>query len=249
MAEYDNMDNAFEGMLYGVANYNRIEGGWAAAEAGGIGFGKPAFAYVGDEKNLYNYLNDTAKIVFDADFVASNLINATVNGVSIAEVTFTTDHDTTAELLVAAFAALDGVKCILDSNDANNRTFLVQSKGLANTSTAVVTAGASQAVATITYDSSQVYVGTTCSVQNSLGYYEQYDAVNVVAEGEVWVVPVLAVQAQESAYVDGAGADIGAFTDSTGVAVAATYRSSGVADALVRLYTEGHTNMTYAGLF
>lgn len=48
-------------------------------------------------------------VTFDVDFVASNVINGTVNSVAIAPVTFSVDHTTTITALAAAIQALANV--------------------------------------------------------------------------------------------------------------------------------------------
>lgn len=250
MGAYDNIDQAIEGLQYGLLQNNRIEGGWVATQEDGIEFGRPVFGYVDDELNLYNFLLDVGKLVFDGDFVTGNSIDITVNGVAAATVPFNSTHNITAGDVVTAISALTGVKCILDPADGTNRTFLIQTKGFTALVTEDVTGGAGQASGTITYFSSQVFVGVSIFVQNSPGLYEQYDAVNVMADGELWVKPTLAIEAQEDAYVDNESTDISTFTNSTvGVLVNAKYRSSGAADALVRLFVHGQTDMTYAGTF
>jgi hypothetical protein len=207
MGAYDTIDKAIKGLKYGDSLSTRIEGGWACAESDGILFGEPVFGYIDDDIHAYNFHNDVGKIVFDGDFVASNVITITVNGVDAADVTFATDHDTTAALVVAAVNALSGAKCLLDPADTDNRTFLIQTKGFDAVVAEAITGG-----------------------------------------GELWVTPAAAVEANNEAYVDNSGADIGEFSNA-GVAINARYRSSGAADALVRLRVHGQTEMTYAGSF
>ena len=248
MSAYETIDEAIRGLKYGIGPDGRIEGEFSCKEEDGIEFGDPVFGYVGDSVSAYKFKNDTGKIAFDADFVTSNTIDITVNGVAAAQVTFTTDHDTTAALVVAAVAALTGVECVLDAEDTDNRTFLIQVKGETALVTEAVAGGASQATGTITYGSSQVFLGVAMFDQNSEAMYEQYDAVNIMADGEIWVQPVEAVQALETAYVDNAATDIGEFSNA-GVEVNAKYRSNAAADGLARLRVLGQTSMTYAGLF
>ena len=202
MTAYNTMDQALVGMESGILG--RKEGGWACREISGIGFGKPVFGYRGDQKGAYNFYNDTAKIAFDADFIADNTINGVVNGVAIAEVTYTDSHAATMLLLIAAYAALTGVEAVLDSTDSNGRTLLVQAKGSVNVSTSVVTNGNSQATATITYGSSQVFVGVALMTQNDTGTqdlpgYAKYDAVNVMCDGVLWVEAKATVKANKDA--------------------------------------------------
>jgi hypothetical protein len=250
MTAYRNIDTAIRGLKYGIGPDGRIEGGWSCKESAGIEFGDPVFGYVGDSVSCYKFKLDTGKLVFDGDFVTSNVITITVNGVDAAAVTFDTDHDTTAALVVAAVAALDGVECVLDSTDTDNRTFLIQVKGETAVVAEAITGGAGQVTGTATYFSSQVFLGVALFDQNQPKLYEYQDAVNVMASGELWVQPVVAVEAMQVAYVDNAATDIGEFTISgSGVQVDAEYRSNASADGLARLRVNGQTQMTYAETF
>jgi len=253
MGAYDYMDNAVPGLKYGLGG--RIEGGWVVAEANGIGFGKPVFGYVGDEKKAYSFYNDVGKIVFDADFVANNVITITVNGEDAADVTYDTSHDNTMDLLVAAVSALTGVECALDPADTDNRTLLIRVKGATAAVAEAVTGGAGQATGTVTYGSGQVFVGVAMFVQKASSLdvssnqgYEQYDMVNVVADGELWVRAKAVVEANNEAYIDNSGADIGEFSNA-GVEVSARYRSNAADEGLARLRVDGQKEMTYASSF
>ncbi|MGD8707085.1 MAG: hypothetical protein PVI88_00190 [Nitrosopumilaceae archaeon] len=248
MAAYGTIDEAIRGLKYGLGPDGRIEGGWACKEADGIEFGDPVFGYVGDNISCYKFKNDVGKIVFDADFEASNVITITVNSVAAADVTFTTDHDTTAGLVVDAINALTGVKAVLDSTDTDNRTFLIQTKGQTAVVAEAVTGGSGQPDGTITYGSSQVFLGVALFSQNQPKLYEQYDAVNVMADGELWVEPVATVYAGQAGYVDNAATDIGEFSNA-GVEINGTYRSNATSGNLARLRVLGQKQMTYAGLF
>lgn len=248
MPAYRNIDTALRGLKYGIGPDGRIEGGWCCKETDGIEFGDAVFGYVGDEKSAYKFKLDTGKLVFDGDFVTANTIDITVNGVAASQVTFTTDHDTTAALVVSAVAALTGVECVLDSADATNRTFLIQVKGETALVTEDVQGGAGQVSGTITYGSSQVFLGVAVFVQNQPKLYELTDPINIMADGEIWVEPVAAVVANQDAFVDNAGADIGEFSNA-GVQVNAKYRSNAGANVLARLRVYGQTEMTYAGTF
>lgn len=87
-------------------------------------------------------------VLFDADFVTSNTIDMDINGVAITQQAFDSDHDTTAIALAVKIAAHAAVStCILDPNDANNRTFIITSADdlVITVTNIVVAAGASQA--------------------------------------------------------------------------------------------------------
>jgi len=95
-------------------------------------------------------------VVYDIDFVTSNIIAFSLNGNAISPVAFTTDHDTTMNALKAAVEGLPGVnKVELTDIGGDNRTLKITTEifnsSLYRTDKAVtvVTGGASQAVAVI----------------------------------------------------------------------------------------------------
>jgi hypothetical protein len=91
-------------------------------------------------------VKDRCILYFDADFVTSNVITITVNGVAAAAVTFTTDHATTIGLVAAAVAALTGVACTGEDNTVEGGSiFTIETAGVTITVSETVTAGASQA--------------------------------------------------------------------------------------------------------
>lgn len=92
---------------------------------------------------------DVRKLVFDADLITGNTIDMDVNGQSIGQVTYATSHAATMALLVTALELLSTVEsAIIDPNDANSRTIIIQSaSGVTNTTVTniVIAGGASQA--------------------------------------------------------------------------------------------------------
>ncbi|MCK4521364.1 MAG: baseplate J/gp47 family protein [Nanoarchaeota archaeon] len=90
-------------------------------------------------------LIDSQRLIFDAAFVTGNVINGKVNGIAWIQVPFNTNHDLTAVDLVAAIDALTDVSCILDPNDTDNRTFIIDKVVDVNVTDVAVTGGASQA--------------------------------------------------------------------------------------------------------
>jgi hypothetical protein len=71
--------------------------------------------------------NDTASSVFSADLVALNVINATVNGVAITPVVFTTSHLNTMQLIANEIQAIPSVSSATVGG-ANNRTITIISQ-------------------------------------------------------------------------------------------------------------------------
>ena len=95
----------------------------------------------------------SGKIIFDADFVTLNEIVVTVNGTAVTMVPFNTDHDTTMDDLVTQIEADIAESTVtLDAEDINNRTLLLEVFGGISAWEAVVTLGASQPIAAVTFD-------------------------------------------------------------------------------------------------
>lgn len=88
-------------------------------------------------------------VTFDADFVTANTINGKVGGLSIAEVTFAADHDTTMAALVAAILAANPyLSSVVSNTDGDNREITITTNLDAadqDASDFVVALGASQA--------------------------------------------------------------------------------------------------------
>lgn len=243
MSAYDYIDNARAGLLSDLDN--QIEGGWAVKPAAGIEFGYPVFGYVGDVKGAYSYVaDDTSKLVFDADFVASNSIVITVNGVSAGAVVYATSHDNTMDLVLAALNAMTDVEAVLDAADTDNRTFYIRIKGTTVVVTEAVTGGASQPDGTITQGTSQVYLGLAAMTQNSAGLYEQYDAINVLVRGKLWAQSNTAAEANFSAYPE-SGGKVG----STVTTAIGTFRSNLAAAGLALVETSGQVLLGNAAKF
>jgi len=251
MAEYGAYGYIDEGIqgLYDQLDVD-IQGRWVAGEE--IEFGEAVFTNTGEDNIVYAYKNDVGVIAFDADFVSGNVITITVNGVATSPVTFATDHDTTAAAVASAINALDGVSCVLDPADTDNRTFLIQVKGQNAEVSEEVTGGASQATGTITYDSSQVFVGISTFFQNSVGVYQEFDPINVLSRGLIWVRPTAVTNANKRVFVvTTAGTTLGSF-GTAGYEINATYRRNADANALGQIEVFGirpATRTTYADTF
>jgi hypothetical protein len=199
MSQYSNIDRAFAGMKAQHYQFGEVLSSGIAIDE--INFGYPVFSYLGDGEKLYNYYNDTCSLLFDADFEASNSIVITVNGEAASAVTFSSDHDTTAALVVLAIKALEiednngntiNPDCILDSTDTNNRTFLIRGVGVDLVVSEAVTGGSGQPTGTPTYSSDQVFRGMA---RHKVKYidsgdtdakYVINDTVSLVEEGFYW---------------------------------------------------------------
>lgn len=231
MGAYGEMAEKIAGGLYGLKH--GVDS-FLAGEA--IDFGLPLFGNKGEDKKCYLYHDDRSKAAFDADFVASNVIAGTLNGVAYS-VNFDTDQLTTINALITALLVIapTGAVITLDATDVNNRTILIDINGVDVVFTATVTGGASQAVATMTVSSRQVFVGVAgFKHKESFGVakYELKDMVNVVKEGDIIVPVAEAVLSQNGAFVITSGANKGKF-GTTGLDIGGRFRESG--NSLVRL--------------
>lgn len=240
MGQYNDLDQAVLGMKADNDSITRVES-FAAQED--ITFGYPVFGYLGIEEKAYAYHLDTAKVIYDADFVTGNSIAFSVNSIAITPVIFNTDHNTTMNDLLAAVTGLDGVDASLDPNDVNNRTLFVRTIGLDNTTTSVVTGGASQPVATITYQSDQIFLGVNLFVQkdvliaNNCKVYQNQTAA-IINTGIIWSIVDTATGGElaynDNAFLVGSGATAGKFSLTAGLDINCKFKSN--------VYTNSTTN-------
>ncbi len=170
-------------------------------------------------------------LVFSADLIASNVVNGSVNGEAIDPVTYASSHDATMDAVVAAIAALDGVKrAELDESDTDSRTIAIEvlDADIVLASWAV-TLGSSQAtIATATtgaYERIRGISTFTHTKENPGTGGAEYaigDAVNILTQGSIWVpcvdVPSLDIPLSETpefyrpVQVIVGGADAGKFS-------------------------------------
>lgn len=207
---YSNTQAAFFAGMKADARFDEVESKKAEVA---IPFGRGLCAESGDVDVVRLPKKDVAVLVFAGDFVASNTIDLKVNGTAIAQVTFATDHATTAGLLVAAIAALTGIDCSLVASDATNRTLRIESDGSTVAVTdIVVAAGASQTTGSVTYSADDIFRGISLHTHNELGSYAINEMVSVGRKVVAIVETSAAVSADEAAYIDLAGG-IGKFTN------------------------------------
>lgn len=164
--------------------------------------------------------NDTASSVFSADLVTGNVINATVNGVPIAPVTFDTSHLITMQLIADEIAAIPSVQSVVVGG-ANNRTItIISNVGTATVvSSFVVTLGASQATVTTTSSQSGTFFGVTQAIYNKMNTwfpdvgnnltrssgepspYYPGNPVPTLTQGRIYVVPEDVVTSNSPVYL------------------------------------------------
>lgn len=101
---------------------------------------------------------DIYTIDFDADFVTGNLIDATVNAAALDQVAFDTDHDTTLQLFADALFASPFIFSAIVTGPRQITVKASKNKVLLDISSALVTGGASQPVATITQTQAAVVI-------------------------------------------------------------------------------------------
>lgn len=208
------MAEGYEGLIADSRIAMNVKSG---AAQGVIPFGYPVGAESGDTLHVSKFAKDNCSLLYDADFVTGNLINGTVNGVAWAEVAFDTDQATTLAALIAAVDAIPGVTATAGAA----RTVLIEMDDSSQiTVTTVVTGGASQATGTPTYSSDNVFRGVAVHTHKedstipsgSSAQYEDKEAVGYLTQGGIWVPASVAVNADETAYVDLA-AGTGKFTN------------------------------------
>lgn len=206
MGAYNNLDPAIAGLILGINGRKQIDT-FVAQEQ--IEFGAPVMGYEGEDNKGYNIKQDKATITLDADLVSLNVITTTITIDGVAQspiaTTFTTDHDNTMDLHKAAIeAAISGISVTL-TDATDNRQFTLLHKGHnINTIVSVVTLGASQAGVTIAYTNGQIFLGVAgfehTSYSDSRGSYFQYDAMNVMTYGKMYVNTSVAVNAHTDVY-------------------------------------------------
>lgn len=200
--------------------------------------GDLVFTYKGGN-GAYKYLADTAKAVYSADFVTSNSIAFSVNGVAITPVVYATSHAATMTALINAIKALTGVEAVLDSTDANGRTILVRTQGATITVTSTVTLGGSQATMSSTTASGQLFRGVVkyaTRVPTAVGGTASIaigEEVSTARLTDIWAASASGLVAGQLAYVTTAGL-FGASGVDVGARAIRAYDSTAVA-SLVRL--------------
>ena len=247
MSAYNNIsdDIAIPGMIAeGIQGHKNIR---SRVAQGTIQFGDPAMGYVGDDVNCYPFALDVAKIVFDADFEASNSCVITVDGDAWDAVVYATSHDNTMDLLIAEGTA-QGYEVALDATDTDNRTIYIKKSTVGSavgTVTEAVTGGSGQPDGTITYQTDQVFLGCAVYiakdvVSSNTATYSQYDEVCVGERGIYWMYSTGTISADDDVYLSTAGL----ITATAGLTIACKSRSDNVttttnSDAITKVEVNG----------
>ncbi len=166
-------------------------------------------------------------IVWSGDFVASNVINGTVNGVAISPVTFATDHLTTITALGAAIVATllaQGIVATVALSGTNRTMTFTVTDANVLFATFVVTAGVGQVTATLTHGTSDTisrfagllrYSAQQPRTVDGLAGYAAQDAVALVRGGKLWCPITSDVADGADVYVDMTSGNEGKLTDVT----------------------------------
>lgn len=227
MPEYQNIDPKIAGLKQGLGSRVRSLN---VKEIAGIAFGLPVFGYEGNENDIFKYHNNQAQIVWDADFVTSNLIDIVVDGVAVTQVPFNTDQATTIQDVCDQIEAdITGAVCVRTDTGGDDRTITITIEdGVDRVVTEVVTAGASQATGTITVASTQIFVGFTMIthieaaaktdldgnvVTAATAFYAFKSVANIMIDGWLSAVTGAAVSSYKDAYVVATGVQQGNITD------------------------------------
>lgn len=144
-----------------------------------------------------------AVLLFDADFVTSNVIDLDVNGVAITSVPFNTNHATTLADLAAEIDGLDDITATV----TGAREITVVGANIAVVlENIAVTGGASQANGAATYEA-EAFVGVAVldhaheQTLAGVAQYKQYDAVSVMTRGRIYVYVEQAVAVGDPVYL------------------------------------------------
>jgi len=171
-----------------------------------IGFGKAVVVGTVGGTDVKNIFKNKVSVTYSTDFVASNSIPMTVNGLSITPVVYATSHAATFAALIAAIDALAGISCVAGTG----REILISVDNAIDNVTVsnnTVTGGAGQPTLTIAYTSTDIFEGVSVLRHGqpvTVGGDDQYqinNAVNVMTRGCIWVYVVATVAYGEDAYV------------------------------------------------
>lgn len=171
-----------------------------------VKFGRAVVIGAAGGTDVKNIFKSKVSVTYSVDFVASNSIPMSVNGVAITPVVYATSHAATFAALIAAIDALDGVSCVAGTG----REILITVDGATDNITVsnnTVTGGAGQPTLTIAYTSVDVFEGVAVLRHGQpaiIGGDDQYqinDVVNVLTKGVVWVEVVATVAYGDSVYV------------------------------------------------
>ncbi len=251
MSQYGNISQLSAGNLFG-AQVGALTESYVAREL--LKFGMCAFGYKGDGESARDIHVDKVVMTYDIDFTAANAvtINFTVNGLAMVEQTFTTDHDTTAALMVVALQALNSEWQV----SVVGRVFTIITPGETASASTVVT-GATPPVGTpvLSQSTEMVVLGPVLKAQKaptavllSDEGYSDGEALEVLVDGYAVVIvdDIANVIVNDPVYVIKSGADAGKFTGTVGSNLLLTAAFAFIADGAQNLAVIRIDNMKKA---
>ena len=170
-----------------------------------INFGRGLMAYAG-ETDVEMALRDVATLTYAGTFVASNVFGMTINGSSVAPVTFSTTSTAMETALLSAIQACSAVSSA--SKDGTGMIFTVRTKGTATTIVPTISGGATvecTATVEIINATAAKAVFKGISVQRNTegtGYIKTNEIVDVLRKGRIWVDCTTSTAESAPAYVD-----------------------------------------------
>lgn len=174
------------GQLYD--NGPHVVQSYSALEAIPLGCG----VVLGSDENTCRLpAGNIATVTYSTDFIASNVIDVSVNGTAITPVTYATSH---AATMAAVAAAVDGLTGFSASATGDVLTITADDASVTLTVTSAVTLGSSQPTVAIAYTSSDIFIGVALQEHTLVQNYDtgvvQYavnDTVSVLSQGRVYV--------------------------------------------------------------
>lgn len=221
MSQYGNISQLSAGNLFG-AQGGALTEAFVARES--IKFGMCAFGYKGDVDSAMNIHLDKTVLTYTADFTAGNAvtIDITVNGLSIPQDTFDTDHATTMANLDLAIKALNSEWIVTYAT----RVFTIITPGETADASSVVTGTTPPTASQVQSQSEEMVVlgpvlkaqKAPTSVALSNEGYSDGEALEVLVDGYgvVIVDDIANVSVNTPVYVIKTGADAGKFTGTVG---------------------------------
>jgi len=247
MTAYADMSPGVAGLI--VTQYPKIDSGIVQES---MTPGTPVFGYTNSGKKIWKLKADVSKLVFSGDLGASNSTVITVNGVAAAAVVYATSHIATMTAILGAINAVAGSEAVLDTDDTNNRTILIRTKGVTATCSGAVTGGSAVTITPTNGLYGQKFVGVlglrhnVPTSQGGSGSFVQYEAAPVVYDADLWALAGAGVDSLEKAFVSVSTGVFATSGQSVGVTVEISRNSDGV--AMVRV-PSAPVSLTYADRF
>lgn len=239
MTAYGNMTRGIPGLKQGLGGFVESK----AAQAT-INFGAPVMGYRGDAKKAYPFAQDTANVVLSAAIPSDGSVTVNIGGVDYTKAYATSSANTLA-LLVVDIEAAGYEAVVLGGSDVG---VAVRSVGAAIGTVTASATGTSAPTATVTYGSSQVFLGfalyTAKESVGDAGYFAG-EAVNVLSrDGSLLALTSGAVDANTVAYLGTDGLLSGSGTYAVG-----RFKETTTAAGFAEVEPLGQVDLGFAGTF